>query len=250
MLLEDFLNTNRTHLLAHPERELKDGDISQLDHLIARRARHEPLAYIRRKTEFYGRSFYIDHRVLEPRPESEAMISLLKSLIPGLRKDGPCAVVDVGTGSGALAITAKLELPDLEIYATDIDPGCLKIARKNGQNLSADINLIHTDLFSSLFPMLPATCYLLLCNLPYVPDNFHVNPAAMQEPRRAIFGGQDGLDLYRVLFRQIDYRKQKPRLIFTESLPPQHEKLAEIALSAGFKLLQEEDFIQVFSLLS
>ncbi len=246
VLLEDCLNKDRAHLLAHPELELTAEQVKKLDVHISRRAAHEPLAYIRGKTEFYGREFYIDHHVLEPRPESETMIDLLKGLVDG-RQQTVDSIVDVGTGSGALAITAKLEMPQAEVTAIDIDSACLKVARQNAKKHKADINFLEGDLVSPLLSTdyrLQST--ILLCNLPYVPDDFQINRAAMQEPRLAIFGGPDGLNLYRTLFAYINNSAQKPLYVLTESMPPQHEQLATIAERCGFRLTQTEDFIQVF----
>jgi release factor glutamine methyltransferase len=249
VLLEDCLNTNRTQLLAHSETTLSSEQLSWLNRRIRRRAKHEPLAYIRRKTEFYGREFYIDHRVLEPRPESETIIELLKkrSAYSVQRSEKNC-VIDVGTGSGALAITAKLELPEAEVLATDVDSGCLQVARKNARKLSANVQFFERDLLPSLPYTLDARRYALLCNLPYVPDSFQINPAAQAEPRLAIFGGQDGLDVYRKLFTSLEHLPYKPRLVLTEAMPPQHSQLTAIANVAQYQLVASEDFIQVFTL--
>lgn len=244
VLLEDCLNKNRAHLLAHPRLKLTFEQIRWLDRRVSRRANHEPLAYICGKTEFYGREFYIDHRVLEPRPESETMIDMLKSL--AARE--PLTIIDVGTGSGALAITAKLEIPIAQVLAVDIDKKCLEVARKNARKLSAEIEFFRDDLLAPIPLASLASNYVVLANLPYIPDSFTINQAAMNEPRTAIFGGVDGLDIYRRLFEQINYSKARPKIIFTESLPPQHKKLAKIASTSDYKLAITDDFIQQFEL--
>jgi release factor glutamine methyltransferase len=242
VLLEDCLNTSRAQLLAHLECELSNEQIKQLEPLLKRRVKHEPLAYIRNKTEFYGRQFYINHNVLEPRPESETMIDQLKSLpLPP-----KLTIIDVGSGSGALAITVKLELPSAKVMATDIDKNCLEVAKRNAKNLEANVKFIEGDLLKPIATHLAAP-YILLCNLPYVPDDFHINPAAMNEPRIAIFGGKDGLDLYKRLFKQLETLENEPKFILTESMPPQHKELAEIAKATGFRLDKTDDFIQVFT---
>lgn len=242
VLLEDVSGKDRGSLLAHPEFELTASQIAKLDKLIARRAHHEPLAYIRGLSEFYGREFIINKNVLEPRPESETIIDLLKQLHkPSL------TIVDVGTGSGALAITAKLELPDSGVIGVDIDKKCLEVARKNAKKLGADVPFFPSDLLSFLYQVKPSESLILLCNLPYVPDNFTINPAAMNEPKIAIFGGPDGLNLYRKLFSQINELDKKPKIILAESMPPQHDKLEKIASHSGYKLSKEDDFIQLFS---
>ena len=246
ILLEGITGKDRAWLLAHPEYTLSDTNIAALQGKVARRAQHTPLAYIRNQTEFYGRTLYVDERVLEPRPESETIVTLLKGLdLP----DHP-VIIDVGTGSGALAITAKLELPHAEVYATDIDSGCLEVAAKNADALKASVIFTEADLLTPVHgaTTLPAPD-VILANLPYVPDNFTINQAAMNEPHLAIFGGPDGLDLYRRLFAQLGSVTIKPQLLFVlaEALPPQHASLADIATTADLHQLLEEDFIQVFA---
>lgn len=242
VLLEDVLQTSRAQLLAHPERKLTPGQQHLLQKLIKRRAAHEPLAYLRHKTEFYGREFYIDHHVLEPRPESETMIDLLKQLaLPD-----NTVVADIGTGSGALAITAKLELPKAVVIGIDIDPSCLTVATRNAHKLNAAVTFLEGNLLDPLVH-LDSRPAVLLCNLPYVPDSFQINPAAMREPRIAIFGGTDGLNLYRAMFTQLRDLAQKPRYILTEAMPPQHSDLRGIAASSRYTLANTDDFIQVFT---
>jgi release factor glutamine methyltransferase len=239
ILLEDAAGKDRSYLLAHPDSVLSDAQLARLNALLERRSRHEPLAYIREKTEFYGREFFVNHSVLEPRPETETMIELLKKIdLP----PNPI-LADVGTGSGAIAITAKLELPHANIIAADIDPRCLAVARKNAERLHVEITFQESDLLSTV----TQTPDIILANLPYVPDTYHINEAAMEEPRIAIFGGPDGLDLYRKMFDQIDSLDQKPSHILTESLPFQHHGLAAIARKHGYIQIQKDDFIQVFS---
>lgn len=240
VLLEDVTRKDRAHLLAHLEDELSDEQLHKLQQQLEQRAKHIPLAYIRGKTEFYGREFKLTNDVLEPRPESETMIELLKALPASSR----ATVIDVGTGSGALAITAAIELQTVQVIATDIDPACLAVARTNCELHKATADLQHTDLIEGL-KLQPDT--VLLANLPYVPDDYKINDAAMMEPRLAIFGGLDGLDLFRRLFRQASTQTHPPARILTESLPFQHQELAKIAQQHGYNQTKEEDFIQQFS---
>lgn len=246
IFLEDVTGKDRAWLLAHPEFELSSDYLKKLDVLLERRARHEPLAYIRGKSEFYGRDFYVDARVLEPRPESETIIDLLKQQAV----DDQTVIVDVGTGSGMLAITAELELPQATVAAMDIDANCLEVAKRNAETYKADISFYQGNLLDAVDKNFwaPPKKFFLLCNLPYVPDNFQINTAATHEPKIAIFGGPDGLDLYRKLFAQIDQLEHKPTLLVAESLPPQHEQLAAIAGQHRYQQTAEDDFIQLFSL--
>jgi release factor glutamine methyltransferase len=211
--------------------------MKHLEAQIQQRAAHEPLAYIRGKTEFYGRTFMVNKHVLEPRPETETMIDMLKTL-----SIKHANIVDIGTGSGAIAITAKLELPDSSVIATDIDLKCLEVARENAKKHLVNIEFVQGDL---LGPLTEDKLDILLCNLPYVPNNFGVNKAALHEPHLAIFGGSDGLDLYRKLFTQLDSRPTKPQHILTESLPRQHQQLAQLAQKHAYELVETQDFIQL-----
>lgn len=238
VLLEDALHTNRAHLLAHPAEFLAEEQIAVLSKQVARRSRHEPLAYIRGRTEFYGRDFIVNEHVLEPRPESETMITLLKQLS---QKQHP-KLADIGSGSGALGITAALELGLDTVYLHDIDPKTLEVAHRNALAHNVHAELVQENLINNY----NADYEILLCNLPYVPNDFHINLAATHEPKLAIFGGPDGLDLYREMFAQIVKSSLKPGLILTESLPPQHQMLTQIAAEAGYELYMSEDFIQVF----
>jgi release factor glutamine methyltransferase len=237
VLLEDFTGKNRSWLLAHPDFVIADP--TQLDKQIIRRAWHEPLAYIRGKSEFYGREFLVNTHTLEPRPETETMVELVKS-----RKKS--VIADIGTGSGCIAISVKLEIPEAKVIATDIDVKCLETARENSKKLKADVEFYEGNLLEPLSDI-NYQISITLANLPYVPDKYELNEAAKFEPKHAVFGGEDGLDLYRELFSQLSARGQKPKYILTESLPFQHELLAQIAKDSDYELQQTEDFIQVFS---
>lgn len=258
ILLEDVTGRDRAWLLANPKRGLAAAERSELTKLLKERAGHTPLAYVRGKTEFYGRNFVIKPAVLEPRPESETMIDALKRLaeigrlaprIGNKDKNGQniLNIADVGAGSGALGITAKLELQQAHKMFVDlleIDLEAAKIAKINVEKHTTNIKVIRSDLLEA-----SSKDYdVLLCNLPYVPDEHAVNRSAMNEPRIAIFGGPDGLDIYKRLFRQVGGLKHKPLYILTESLPPQHGTLAVIARGAGYVLDRKDDFIQAFRL--
>jgi len=270
VMLEDATGKDRTHLLAHPETTVQGSTLYSINKQVERRAKHEPLAYIMGKTEFYGRDFIVNKHVLVPRPESETMIELLKQLLMQRADGRGLIIVDVGTGCGALGITAKLELPELEVILTDIDQNCLKVAQQNAQKHSVDIDFVQGDLLDPLLNKsngrqfylttllnhqrdtrvrrLMTGRFAILANLPYVPDAYTINQAARHEPDIAIFGGPDGLDLYRRLFDQLSQNKQfiDVKYILTESLPPQHKDLVKIAKNHGYKQIQEDDFIQVF----
>lgn len=244
VLLADALGKDKSFVLAHPEELIDSSLLNKLDKQIQRRVNHEPLSYIRGQTEFYGREFLVNAHTLEPRPETENMIDVVKTLVKS--RENP-VIADVGTGSGCIAVSVKLEIPGATLLATDVDEKCVKTARENSKKLGADIEFYLGNLLSPLVDS-GSKPYIIVANLPYVPDKYQLNKAAMFEPRHAIFGGEDGLDLYREIFAQIKTHnsKLKTKYVLTESLPFQHEELSKIAGLAGFKLKQTEEFIQLF----
>ncbi len=240
VLLATALNKDRSWVLAHPEFELNEVTLETLDLQIKKRSKHEPIAYILGKQEFYGREFIVNSDTLQPRPETEAIIEILKSLKPE-------KIIDIGTGSGCIAITAKLELPDSEVTATDISQACLDIAGQNATKLEANITIVKSDLLQDI-SVKDIAGSTICCNLPYVPNDFLVNRATNHEPDKALFGGDDGLDYYRQLFEEIISLPEnlRPESVVTESLPSQHEDLVKIADVADYRLDNTMDFIQVF----
>lgn len=237
VLLEDELGMGRAQILAHPEHILMAANLARLNKKIVQRATHVPLAYIRGKANFYGRGFAINQRVLVPRPETETIIELLKTLtLPTQLK-----IVDVGTGSGCIAITAALEIPSARVVAYDIDADALGIAKQNANTLKANVAFKQQNLFDGD----DIDFDVVLANLPYVPEGFPINQAAGFEPPIALFAGNDGLSLYKVFWQQLASARQ-PHFVLTESLPSQHHALGIIARQAGYYLEQTRGFVQLF----
>lgn len=244
LLLCDALDCDKSWILAHDEEAIAPDTLAALDEKIARRLHHEPIAYIRGHVEFYGRKFIVNEHVLVPRPESENVISLLiaYSKLHNLK-----SIIDIGTGSGCLAITAKLELPQTKVYATDIDDECLAVAKKNSFRLLASVDFAQGNLLGAIpKSVIQNQKSILLANLPYVPEMYSINQAAKHEPKIALFSGLDGLDHYRNLFAQSAALKAQPIAIITESLPSQHHALAALARKHNFVLEKTKGFAQLF----
>jgi release factor glutamine methyltransferase len=212
--------------------------LKRLNTQLNQRTKHIPLSYIRHKSEFYSRDFFVDKRVLEPRPETETMIDLFNQL----PIEDNTKIADVGTGSGCIGITIQLENPKLKVVLYDIDRQALAVARLNVKRFKLNVNCYQADLLEPNH----GPYQTILANLPYVPANYHVNAEALIEPRRAIFGGQDGLDIYRQLFQQISGFDWQPSYILTEALPFQHKQLENLAEKNHFQLINTSDFIQCF----
>ncbi len=230
---------SRTWLHGHPEHELTVAEQKQLDVLLARRLQHEPIAYILGSKEFYGRDFIVNTDVLVPRPESEDFIEIINST-PG----GNLTFIDIGTGSGILAVTTALEKPTWSGTATDISPGALKVAQENAQKLGAK-NLVFKK--QNLLANGAQNYDIVIANLPYVPNNLRKKPDIAHEPEIALFADNNGLALYQELFQQVAVRKQKPAHILTESLLDQHEDLEKMAGGAGYELVETKGLVQHFS---
>lgn len=244
LLLEDELGKPREWILAHSEQELSLHEQANLDKKVARRIKREPLAYILGSKEFYGRNFYVNEHVLIPRPESEAIIELLRSL-PTIHYELP-TIFDVGTGSGCLAITAKLLFPTTHVTALDISTDALKVARKNARTHGVQIQFRQLDIFKEL-PKMPKTRpYAMLVNLPYVPDNLITSDEITKEPTQAIFSGKDGMNHYREFWEQIAQLKNKPVYIITESLATQHQQMSQLA-AAHYRATKVKDLVQLFT---
>lgn len=244
ILLADELGKDKAWLLAHPEFKLTARQIKLLNTKITQRAAHVPLAYIRGHAEFYGRDFAIDERVLVPRPESESMIELLKDY--GANRHD-CTVIDVGTGSGCLAITAKCEFPHVDVIATDISSDTLKVATANIAKHKVEITLLQGDLLAPLRDLkLETRDYSILANLPYVPQDYPINKAAGHEPDIALFSDRGGLSHYERLFLQVAKNTTANFVIITESLIEQHATLAKIAEKSGFVLAATNGLAQCF----
>jgi release factor glutamine methyltransferase len=216
VLLAKILEVDRTALFAHPERSLTAEEWSRFDDFLARKRGGEPTAYLRGLQEFYGRPFHVDSRVLIPRTATETLVEEALRMIDG-GGDGvraadseivvisrrwnelhPKVVVDIGTGSGCIAVTIALERPTIRVIATDKSPDTLEIARENARRLGASVEFREG---SDLDPVLDLRePFLLASNPPYIPVGMTLDSSVKDfEPHVALFGGEDGADMIRRL---------------------------------------------------
>jgi release factor glutamine methyltransferase len=203
VLLTHVLRLTRTQLLSRPEQNIPSDALAHFDRLMQRAAAGEPLAYLIGRREFCGLDFFVNAQVLIPRPETELLVDLaLRSLSAGAgKKDGlqPVRILDVGTGSGCIAVTLAVRLPSAHVTALDASPEALAVARHNAERykVAERVTILRSDLLSALHAPFPA--YDLICaNLPYVPsDELRQLPVARYEPHPALDGGPDGLDVIR-----------------------------------------------------
>ncbi|HZD78277.1 MAG TPA: HemK/PrmC family methyltransferase, partial [Acidobacteriaceae bacterium] len=151
LLLLHTARLTKAELLTYPERALTERQSNHYQAAIARRALHEPVQYITGTQEFYGRPFIVNPLVLIPRPETEHLVEAALALAPKPSHIRPLRILDIGTGSGILAITLALELPHATVTATDISAPALAVARQNARSLGADhLRFVTSDLFATL----------------------------------------------------------------------------------------------------
>ncbi len=203
LLLAYVLGVTRPYVLGHGADSLSAEQVDRYTNLIDRRARHVPLAYLRGYTEWYGVEYRVTPDVLIPRPETEL---LLERAVAIARARSARTVVDVGTGSGAIASQLALCLPKATVYATDISKPALEVAAGNLRRLGVDgrVTLFHGNLVE---PIREAPD-LVVANLPYLSREMMGSLAAdvREEPILALAGGQTGLELYRELLVQMEAR--------------------------------------------
>jgi release factor glutamine methyltransferase len=194
LLLRHVLNINRTQLYLDLEKELSPQDEKVFGTLIERRLKGEPAAYITGHREFYGRDFQVNPHTLIPRPESELLVETALRLAQNHRIS---TIADIGTGCGAIAVSLALELPKAKIYATDISPAALEVARINCQRhgVADRVHLIQGDMLEPL----PEPVDLIVANLPYVRES---ELAPGFEPLLALDGGIKGTEMIAKLCRQ------------------------------------------------
>jgi release factor glutamine methyltransferase len=190
VLLAAALGVDRAVLIADPGRGLSPGEAGAFRDFARRRTRREPVAYILGRKGFRRLELEVDSRVLIPRPETEHVVEAALALPAGAR------VVDVGTGSGAIALALADERPDLRVVATDISPDALAVARANAARLGLDVEFLEGDLLEPVSGPIDA----LVSNPPYVREGDRLAPELTQyEPNVALYAGPDGLAAYRRL---------------------------------------------------
>jgi release factor glutamine methyltransferase len=235
-MLEEALGVNRAALLAHPEAAVATDERKAFEAMLSRRLRREPLQYVVGHADFYGLRLIVNPAVLIPRPETEELVERALDLL----KDAPDPwVLDIGTGSGSIALAIKHHRPDAEVFASDVAEDALAVAAANADALGLAVTLIHADALSPAFASgVPPAFDLVVSNPPYVPAG---EAAAMQpevrdhEPHVALFTGEDPLQFYRAISGHAE-RLLKPggRVLF-ETHADHAADVEALLASAGFE---------------
>ena len=241
ILLNILREKDRTYLISHDTRDLTEVEEEKANYYLNERANNKPLAYIINSKEFYGREFYVDENVLIPRPETEDIIDIVKKIAENI--DYPI-IYDVGTGSGCIATTLKLEIPKAKVVAIDNSDKALEVAKKNSTKLHSDIILQKSDLLNDAPDR---NIDIVAANLPYVDKawDWLDFDSLEYEPLTALYASNDGLALIYELINQVSARPDIKHLIL-ESDPSQHQKIIEYCNKKGLELVETRNFILYF----
>lgn len=279
---EGGVGLDRSYLVAHGEEELPAAAEAKLAAALERRMQGEPLAYIVGEKEFYGRKFRVDSRVLIPRPETEVLVDLVRERMHASVRDlrqfatdfatvlrqsasrqeaSAGRILEIGTGSGCLAVTLALELPEAEVVATDVSAEALMVARENAERLGvaarvgerrsgaparSDVGTRVEFRQADLLAGLAGEFEVLVANLPYVDANWEWldRKSLDYEPAGALYSERNGLAHYARLLEQLGAAEAKVRArwLVLEADPCQQEELARLAVARGWRPAEKRGF--------
>ena len=233
---------DRTRLLTRSEEQIDEARYLDYLALVVRRAAGEPAQYLTGHQEFYGLDFIVTPDVLIPRPETEFLIERVMNLVADSRQDSPL-IVDVGTGSGCIAVTVAKLLPRARLIATDASPAALNVARTSAERhgVRDRIEFLEGDLFAPLAKRgLEGAVDVVASNPPYVSEE---RPELIQrevyewEPHEALFGGVDGLDFYRRLIAESPHYLKPGGYVVLEIAFSQVDSISELVKGSAFELV-------------
>jgi release factor glutamine methyltransferase len=222
------LGVSRAWLVAHDREVLSGAQTAALEAILERRLGGEPVAYILGQREFFGRSYLLTPAVLIPRPETEHLVEAALARLPGAAR-----VLDIGAGSGCVALSIKLERPECQVTAVDDSPAALGVARENARRLGGEVEWLESDLFGSLTGR---SFDLIASNPPYVAEaDIHIGQGDLCfEPRTALASGADGLDAIRRIIEQAPTYLVAGGWLLLEHGCEQGGTVARLLAEAGF----------------
>lgn len=255
VLLSHILGKDRVFLMAHSETRLTPGQAKRYQNFLTRRAKHEPIAYITGVREFYGRNFFVGPGVLIPRPETELIVEhAVKNISSRITSKKKCAVIDVGTGSGAIITSVFLSLEpaaqkNISWFAVDTELAALRYARKNARHhgVTPTVQFVKSDLLSGVKKkLLNYDEVFIIANLPYLSKALYRSTAPnvrRYEPKSALESGTDGLDHYGRLLAELQSLQLAGIRVqfFFEISPEQAKKLP--SLLSGYQLLSTLEIV-------
>jgi release factor glutamine methyltransferase len=237
LLLQDVTHLTRADLIVRPA-VLSVAEQERLEHLLERRALGVPLAYLTGRTDFYGRRFEVSPAVLIPRPETEELVTLARSKLANIQAQeafsGPPRILDLGTGSGVIAISLALECPAAQVTATEISAAALTVARANGKALNAPVRWVESDWFAAVKE---ERFHLVVANPPYIAaDDPHLAGDGLRfEPRGALTDEADGANCLRAIVAGALAHLEAQGWLLFEHGYDQGEVARTLLTSAGFQ---------------
>lgn len=244
ILLEHITAQSRAQILSRPEAPISTIHIDKLNRLLEKRCLRQPIAYLTGSVEFYGRDFIIKPNVLVPRPESEAIIEQLKEISPQPNQH----LIDVGTGSGILGITAALEYPEIKVELLDISQAALSVARANSRKHNVHLQLSEGNLLDSFEPAREPYFDIILANLPYVDKSWQRSPETNHEPEEALFADDGGLALIKKLILQAGKLLRPDGYLLLEADPRQFTDISNFAGKHQLKHYSQNGYCIVFKI--
>ncbi len=229
LLLAHLLGVDRVYLHIHAQEELDDFAMERFMRMIKARARGKPIEYITHEVSFYSRLFFVDERVLIPRPETELLVHQASELI---QEYGIKNVIDVGTGSGVVGVSLALQHPKINVVGTDISMEALEVASINITtfSLQARVSLMHTSLIQGL--EIPART-LVVSNPPYIPLDYPLDESVGYEPEIALYGGEEGDEILKALIDEAASKRVK--FLICEMGADQRASLSEHLELRGYR---------------
>ena len=229
-LLAHVLGRTRMELYLEFEHTLNEAELAPLREVVRRRGQGEPLQHLLGTVEFCGLTFVCDQRAIVPRPETEELVELLESRI----ENRESRIVDIGTGSGVIALTLAAKFPETEVYALDLSEDALALARSNAERLGLTerVHFFKSDLLQNISERFD----LIVANLPYISmqDRQSLSSEVLHDPAIALFGGTRGDELIRDLIEQAPPHLQPNGLLALEVGAGQSELLREFLVEKNF----------------
>ena len=226
LALEQVLNLSGPELIINKEREITEKEYKEYQKINKKIQKGLPIQYILKKAYFYNKELYIDKNVLIPRPETEVLVEKTNNLIKKIFKNKKIDILDIGTGSGAIAIALKQINGNYNLTATDISQKALKVAKKNQKKHNTDIKFIKTDLYKGINSKFD----VIISNPPYIEENSKEIEEKVKEnePPLALYGGKEGLDYYKRILKDIKQLLKREYLIAFEIGENQGKQIEKI----------------------